>query len=261
MAKPAYEQYTEEVHHELGKLGTWLPSARVRLGDVGVMQGREFERNSTLADLDVAFMPAADDISSTFGFVSDGAVEVIASAKAEAGVFGGTGTATGISAQMSFTRANAVFFRVEGAVVHRIDDLDAVKEAVLALDSRGKWRREWLVVTQVVVAQRCLVMVSGSEGARAEVAVRVGVLPSAAEIASGGAQVAGGIRQGMAFDDDIVGECTPLYQAFRVARGVVRQSRPQRVGPEGRLLPGADAGEDYTDFVPYAYDDGGGSES
>lgn len=256
MPKGAHEQYTDEVHEELDYLATWLPSARVRVGDVGVMQGRQLERNTTLDDLGVSFECENDDVAATFGFVSDGAVSVAATGEVSGEVFGAGGSA-GTAADLRFTRANAVFFRVERAVVYRIGDLNAVKDAVLTLDTRAQWKRGWLVVTQVVLAQRCLVMVSGSNQASASLAVRTAALPAAGDIAAGEARVVVKGTHGMSYSEDIPTACTPLYQAFRVARGVVREARSRRVGPKGRLLPGApsETGTTYTDLIPYIYED------
>ena len=37
-----YEQYTQEMHSRFGYLATWLPNARIALGDVGVLKRDRF---------------------------------------------------------------------------------------------------------------------------------------------------------------------------------------------------------------------------
>src|SRR4051794_24174633 len=127
MASSTPELYGDELAREFQYVASWPPQAEVRLGDVGVFQGRGFEVNTTLEKLGMAFEEYTEPARGVWGFASDGAVTIAAEAAGNAAA-PAAATVASASATLSFTRANAVFFRAEDVQLQRIEDLDATKQ-------------------------------------------------------------------------------------------------------------------------------------
>jgi hypothetical protein len=253
---PPYERYTDEISRALGYLGTWMPQETLRLGDIGAMVNRTIEVSETLAALGVQFEERADENLGDWGFASSGAVTLSAETDLKAGV-PATVPVGAIGGELRFSHDHAVFFRMEEAHVRRIDNLDEVRDAILKLADAGKWKRDWLVVTQLWEAQRCTAMLAGSNDASARVVVHASALPGVNDVASGTARVAVAHHSGMDVDAVITGGATPLYRAHRVVRRV-SGLKTKVVGAKGKLEPGEGAASESKEanvLEEYSYGD------
>jgi len=231
----APEQYGDELSREFKYIATWPAQGEVSLGDVGVFQGREFEVNTTLTELGIGFVPHTEPAVADWGFASDGAVAIDGSG---AGGVHGQGVGLKLSGQLRFTRENAVFFRATAVVLHRVDNLDALKQALVKCASDGNWQADWRVVTHVAVAETFLLMLGGSGTTSAEVAIEGGPVPATAQdLATGSAKVGLERAYGLSLSID-AGRATPFFQAYRINRTLgVGPLKASRVGAKGRLRP------------------------
>lgn len=71
-----------------------------------------------------------------------------------------------LGVSVSFDNAGEFYLQAHELVSHRIKYLDEVERAVLALAQQNdKWEKQWLFVTEVMEAQRSLVIVANEAGA------------------------------------------------------------------------------------------------
>src|ERR1017187_1991910 len=91
----AADVYAEEVHKQLKRYATWLPTDPVSVGDVGQLQGEIFTRVSNLKNFGISVNAVNDpNTRATYKFMSSGAKEIAIGASATGGPTpGGTGSA------------------------------------------------------------------------------------------------------------------------------------------------------------------------
>jgi len=218
---PLHRTYTRTLFSELGYRATWLPGAAVALGQVGVLDAGSLTHETSLPALGIE-MPVTEqglpegslDVTSNEGvsvlFKAAGAIDER---------FRAVGTAEA-GALVQFSRENAVVVELKGVRSHRFVELRAVKaallDAVVAADDQARWERDWMVVTEVVVAETATVLVSSSSSARVELRATGSVTPQGLADAE--------LRSIPAYRHDVgtlvVAErgLTPLYKALRVRR-------------------------------------------
>src|SRR5262245_61412520 len=82
------DSYVDDLHEHLGYLGTWLPNTRLELGDIGELNGAEFRRHSSLADLGIRFRVRRDGQAARLAYTSSDAVELSFKVKGDAPLAG-----------------------------------------------------------------------------------------------------------------------------------------------------------------------------
>ena len=145
----------KEISRELGYLVVWPPVSAIRLGDIGSFRsGLSFVVETQLGELrpdaalaEVVEAPAPDLRHST----SDVSVIV-----------------DGPVTRIYFGRAGAIFFAASGLRSLRIADYSEVERQIRSLLETGTWSADWDVVTEVLEADRVLLLVANGAGASVE---------------------------------------------------------------------------------------------
>jgi hypothetical protein len=157
--------YAQEVHDRFEREVVWLPDEIVEVGAVGHFVGHVFYQDTTLNREFGINLPVETDSTSRsqYNFESDGVTEgdVAVSAK-------GVPTAVGqVSAalQVSFSKENSVYVRLENCVGTRFASMVKLGEAILNLVRLGQWDPRYAVVTRVTKAGAATVIQSSSKNA------------------------------------------------------------------------------------------------
>ena len=169
------EQYTTELRTRFGYSATWLPNIHVELGDVGILRNYEYERVRRLRDFGILFEIRSDAAVGTLDYTSADSVAV--AVKAAGGAPVGLGAATNLKGnlEVSFRREHAVFFQASGCTTKSIADQHQLAQSLLDLYQALRWPEEYVVVTEVVNANRATVLISSGSNALIEFAVNSGV--------------------------------------------------------------------------------------
>ncbi|GGX27341.1 hypothetical protein GCM10010297_56120 [Streptomyces malachitofuscus] len=220
------EAFWNEIRGRNERLPVWLPGTPMELGDVGRFTGSGWTKFTTLESLGVSARPEPEGTMGDFEYAShDGVRRTGAlSGTAETAVAAGRGAVT-----YSFERAGSFVLRATGATVHRLADLLDVEEAVLELYRRKKWKRDWVVVTEVVMSGPSLVLVSA--GSKAGVTVRMSgdtaVVPGAPGVAGAAARARFAVEEpsNMAASFDGPERTALLWRGFHVSDPLFRKPR------------------------------------
>lgn len=160
--------YTEGLYDRHKYLATWLPGAPVRLGDRGILAGRLWAREGTIPGellaagvRDGPTMPLLEWQNTTnFTFETKLAGHLAPTftslAEADSGL------------AYTFDRGGGVLFKANDITVHEIDDSFAIRHWMLTEHRAGRLPENTLVVTRVLRARVCMILVSESHGARVE---------------------------------------------------------------------------------------------
>ncbi|MFJ4832415.1 hypothetical protein ACIP79_21310 [Streptomyces sp. NPDC088747] len=211
-----HEQYASEMRQEFGYLAAWLPGTAIALGDIGVLRGTRFESLTSLSALGVDFasqpMRAVGDLE----YASAGQVDV--EWHGRGGLLGGAGAEGGVT--VSFKRSNAIFFQASGCVTGTMADLPTVEQALIGMD-KERWRRDWAVVTEVVVARSAAVIISSRSGGRLDLRLQGG--GGGASLAELASRLRIASEAGIAARVLTASGLTPLFRVCQLRGGVVRR--------------------------------------
>lgn len=233
------ESYTVEVEREIAYLGTWLPGARLRLGDIGRMVDRSFVRETSLSALGMNFeeLDESGHPPRDLGVNSGAALSIEAVAAAGGVLPHGVRAQAGV--EITFRRRNSMMMRAEGCRRHQFDRLDLVKREILAVHLRGGWEEEWVVVTEVQEAERLLVLIARKSGATAQLDLGAGLGPSAMSLAGGSGRV-GLVKASSSVFNVADDDATPLFRAHHVAPHLLAPASVEPADGRGRARAAAE---------------------
>ena len=157
MSNPA-KLYLREIYDAFSFMGTWLPNANLRLGDVGVLEGEAFKQITTLKDLGIPFKVREGEKKSDFTYTSKSGVRLKTKVAGEVAV-GSTLPLANAGVSIQFEDEGAFLFQAAGCVTDEIGNRLEVGQAILKLLQAEIWKANWAVVSTLVHADsdnRCL---------------------------------------------------------------------------------------------------------
>jgi hypothetical protein len=141
------------------------------------------------------------------------------------------------TASASLSHERAFIFVGEGGRTEELDGLDGVGEAVLSLYGSGEWRREWLLVTSIMIVNSFSLAICRGGSASLSMEIEPGASVGIPGLRAGG--------QVSALSGDAVtyvtsSRATPLYRAYGIELTPLR--RRSRFGLWRGNEPTGDAG-------------------
>ncbi|MFI1652001.1 hypothetical protein ACH4XT_34445 [Streptomyces avidinii] len=212
------ERYTREIHTKYGYLACWLPSTRLALGDVGLLSEHGFRKVSTLDEMGIAFTRGAESKIVDLDYSSADCVAVAADTRLEVAP---AGLATRLS--ITFDEGGATFFQASDCVQESMADLLALQAALRERYRSGAWRREYVVVTEVVRTGPTAILVSEQQGARIDLRVSAGAMGGPLAVAGALGRYTVTSRSGIAASVLAPEGATPLFRAAQLRRRLVGQ--------------------------------------
>jgi len=192
-------KYTKTIKQQLGYLATWLPSTPLALGDIGILKKNKFNRIGRLEDFDID----KEDIEhSTKGGHSittkvAGTISPAGSSllQADAGII------------IEFLKEKAIIFKATNAIA----------QTIIELFKQGKWNKDWAVITELVHAESCSVIIANSSHAKIELKVNIKkALPHVLDIADAGLQLAPVFTKDLLTEIIAKEALTPLFKASKL---------------------------------------------
>lgn len=145
--------------------GVWEPGLPVHLGDYGTMVGNIFVPQGNLSDIkemkNVKINIRTDDTKDEKFFISQKGVQFDLKPKGSAPV---QGIPVNASIDINFTKENSIFFNAAECHFEMIENKFQIGQKLLELhkNNPAKWKREFVLVTDRVVAKRGLILISTS---------------------------------------------------------------------------------------------------
>jgi hypothetical protein len=174
------QTYAEEVSENLDYLPTWPPDYDVKLGDVGVLEGSVFKRTDTLETLGIHDLAVRrGQGTQVLEFSSRKGVEITWLVGGESAI-----KKLGGEVEINFSRDGAVFLRIGKHTLDQFESTDTLGKEIIQRYESGGWKRNRVVVTEVVKAASATVLVSGSGSAGARFKLDAS-LPGAEALARG----------------------------------------------------------------------------
>lgn len=254
------DSYQRGMFERFGYLATWMPNASVRLGDVGVMSGRTFQRVTSLGDLGITFQVRKGSQPIDLSHSSEGKVSIDLSGSGAAE--GGPARANA-GASVVFGSKGSFVFQATGCVEHSIEDQAKLGRDVIAKYKSGEdWDPDWVVINTVVEAKCATVLVSSSSEGKVELTAKGALPPNGLALANADAGLHLSSIQGDVLHFVAQRGLTPLFRVSRIKRGLlarllgktefehVRSAGPQASSDKAGAEPGAEGeGDDALENV------------
>ena len=156
--------YTSAIKDNFRPLfANWEPGGRVELGDYGFLEDNVFVYQGNVKDIGIKFKIRKDDTGDRKSFASQGTTQTNLSA----GASGDVNSVAKVNAEMEikFSSEKAVFFNALDCKTDMIRDKAKLGEKLLELYKENKWKRSYVVVTDVVHSGATTIVISGSNDA------------------------------------------------------------------------------------------------
>jgi hypothetical protein len=219
--------YLKQMHQRFEFLATWLPNAKLELGDVGVLDGEAFRQMATLKELGVPFITRQGKAPLDLSYTSASGVALSIKAKGKAAV-GTTLPLAKAGVAIKFNKQGAFVFQIARSTVHEIENKAAVGEAIMRLYKQERWKADWGVVDTIVEAGAATILVANSVGAAVELTANTPL--EAANLVRLDAGLAVNSQSGDIIQFVAAQGLTPLFKLSRVKSSLI-----------GRLLHGSAA--------------------
>lgn len=156
------------MHDNLGFFATWLPGDQIEVGDVGVIEGGRFRRETSLEELGIARVVAVGKASQDVQYTSTQGSKIATTGGAAADV-------ARAEISIEFSREGAFVFHASGLRPHRLENRGAVAGEVVRLFGASKWMPEWFLVEAIYIAGCATIIVSEDKSASLVLVADAGV--------------------------------------------------------------------------------------
>ncbi len=145
----------------------WDPSQKIELGTYGTLEHKLFNIVGHVRDLGITFNAITSEGETNRQFESSGAAEIAVVPRVKAGAATAAACA---KATFRFGQKDSVFFNVADCRYTAIKNQPQFGGEILKLfrTKKPKWKREWAVVTDLVLAGSTTILVSINAGAEVE---------------------------------------------------------------------------------------------
>lgn len=209
---------------------TWLPNLPLHIGDYGVIENGVFTKEGNLNDININFQSEISsndtniDISSEKGISITtkvkGKIEskAVSLGKADAGFI------------IEFKNNNSFIFKLNGTKTTIISNLGVVKDEILNRYNEGKWKKETVVINELIEAKSATILLSGEAGSKIELKAEGNINVETIDIADASLNLK--LTSGQALSAQIIGQegITPLYRVIGIKKSWISTS----VGGRGK---------------------------
>jgi hypothetical protein len=207
--------YVNSILKKFEQYATWPPNSRIRLGDIGILEGNRFRYRANIETMGIKFTFHSNptiDFDHSSGFNIAPSVHVAGEAKIAEPINGKA------KAQASFDSSGAFVLQAAGIRAYEIDDKLKLARDIRELYDRGLWHPDWLVVESTYEAERATIIVSNSEGGKLELSAKGGFPTGIAPLATAQGDLAIIGRSGD-FSTYLAEQgLTPMFGLLRVKR-------------------------------------------
>ena len=170
------DQYLNEMHDEFHYFATWAPTETYHIGDILEKRGKnEYEYRSNLTRIGVDFEVLPDEAKHNFHYQSVGNVSISqkVTGKVMAGIKGLDIGDAGLVVQ--FNKEKAIAFEAAGVQHQKIADLNRLEKDLILKKKSGDWESDWVVVTDLMIADSGTVLISQGKGGTIELRAKADV--------------------------------------------------------------------------------------
>jgi hypothetical protein len=226
----------------------WLPNATIELGTVGTLiDGCYFDPKTTLADLGFDFDPANpahivdDDSPTPLKLTSGRSAELSTKLAGELNPELPNVPQASAGIAISFSSEGAFVIEAPETFEPRIRNVVALERWIMDEWRARRWQRDWAVIVSLVIAPSASIIVSESNAAKLELAVKADGTVGSVRLGDGSVEFQSVRQSGTIADMSNARRVTPLFKLVGLRRkgvfGGVESGTLRAILPDA---PGAD---------------------
>ncbi len=163
--------YTKEMYQQFRYLAAWLPGTPFTLGDIGVLKGKEFTKIGNLEEHGINFEIEIDKTPADLEYASKGGVSIITKLSGAVSPEGSSLSNIDAGISANFSKENSILFKANNTTTPSIKNQIKLGEEVLELYKKGKWNKDWAIITELVESESASILISSSKEAKIDLKV------------------------------------------------------------------------------------------
>jgi hypothetical protein len=216
--------YVEGIYRQQRYLANWYPSAPIQLGDKGILAGALWVREGSVP---TGLLSAGSRLGGRIPVLEWGNTrEFVVQTKAAGEVSPVFTSLAQADAGISYTfhHGGGILFSATELVIREISETFAVRKWMLDEYREGRISHDTLVVTKLLRAETCVILMSQSDDARIEMRVSASTGLPAVKFAALHAHATITSAVGMHEHIIITGGAIPLFGGLKLKRTFLRQA-------------------------------------
>ncbi len=165
--------YLRSINKALKYRATWSPGSPMKLGDVGTIQDGVFVQESSLENVGITNATVESGESfNQFNYTSESGVSISTKAKGSAVLPGSQLTVEDAGFSIDLSNEKSVIFRTSKPTESKITNIANIRENIQELYQKGKWQRDWLVISSVIEVEAATIIVSGGKKGHLDISAK-----------------------------------------------------------------------------------------
>lgn len=163
-----FKSYTKAMHKEYGTRATWLPGTKISIGDVGVLHDGKFVPQSSLKDLGIDF-EVIEEFPMDYDYVSSQGVNIHKKLAGQAAPVQTSALGQADAGLVvEFKKEGAIVFSAKNGRKYRLKNSLQIGMEIEKRYEAGQWKKEWLIVSEVIIADNGTILISQSSNVNVE---------------------------------------------------------------------------------------------
>lgn len=218
MSTPA-ELYISGIKKKLKNYyAAWLPNEKLKLGDVGVLNGNLFNRVTSLAALGISFAERPDPDSTPIDYVSESGVAMFLKAVGEVNTSIPNVPQGKAGIGVEFSQEGAFILKAPESYEPSIENIIKLEQDVRHAFQEGRWRTKWAIIVRLVQTPVATIMISNSSNSKVEFAVDGDVSISGIDLGNAGLNFELKVQKGDILRFERAQNLTPIFQLGQLKR-------------------------------------------
>jgi hypothetical protein len=170
-----YKFYLNYMHSQTGFRASWDPGRRLQIGQIGKLDANGiFSVYSSL--LNEGITPETDEALNTsdLDYTSHDNVDITAKLAGSVPIAGSVLGNTEAGFSFEFKNENSIVFQASQYRTQQLVNIGAIERAVLSKYEQGNWDKDWLIVSQLIVAGSSTIIICNSADAMLELKAKAG---------------------------------------------------------------------------------------
>lgn len=211
--------YQKEMHDNIGFFATWLPGDNINIGDIGIIDGGRFRKQTSLSELDIDFSMSPEGAPISLQYTSTEGTKISCGGNASGDIL-----QSKAEISIDFSKTGAFLFHALNVRHFRMEGLSKVTSEIIKLFDNGNWHKGWHLIDSQHVADTATIIVSQDQSASltlsAETSMELGSIP----LADPNVKLSVASSRGKLVQIICGREIRPLYSCLRIRKNFLRSS-------------------------------------
>ena len=196
----------------------WLPTTKFQIGDVGILNGKYFEKIGSLKELKIDFKIEEDTSPSPIEIVSESGVSINFKIAGETNTAFPNIPAAEAGVKFKFGSAGAFAISCPESFEPMLAEPMALQEKIIDAFNKKIWQGEWSVITRVVTSPSATIVISNSKDSELELSSKADLKAGLADLGKANVEFSMKSQTGDMIKMIGAKDVTPFFQLASIKR-------------------------------------------